>query len=114
MHLTQRCFLWLLLVFFVACSKDSKQEGAETAAPSAAQAPAAATESAATAIDANQVATTLAELTQAVRKYGAEKQRVPKDLNELVAAGYLPGVPTAPPGKKYAIDQRMQVYLADQ
>ena len=65
-------------------------------------------------MDANQMATTLAELTQAVRKYGAEKQRVPKDLNELVAARYLPGIPAAPAGKKYAINKQMEVYLADQ
>src|SRR5687767_14026309 len=44
--------------------------------------------------DANQfAATTLAELTQTVRKYAAEKQRVPKDLNELVTGGYLPSIP---------------------
>jgi Fic family protein len=59
------------------------------------------------------VQATLAELTQAVRKYGMEKQQVPKDLNELVAAGYLTAVPAAPAGKKFAIGKKMEVYLAD-
>jgi hypothetical protein len=70
--------------------------------------------SGATAIDTTSTEAKAAELTQAVRKYAAEKQRAPKSLEELVAAGYLPVAPAAPAGKKFAIDKNLQVYLADQ
>jgi len=112
MKLMLRCIFWLVPVLLVACSKKAEQA---TETPTA-RAETSAVETAAVAVqgDANQVAATLAELTQTVRKYGAEKQRVPKDLNELVAAGYLPGVPAAPVGKKFAINKQMEVYLADQ
>ena len=112
MKLMLRCILRLVPVLLVACSKKAEQATETPTDP----AQTSAVESAVAAVqgDANQVATTLAELTQVVRKYGAEKQRVPKDLNELVAAGYLPSVPTAPAGKKYAINKQMEVYLADQ
>jgi membrane-bound lytic murein transglycosylase B len=54
----------------------------------------------------------LAELTQAVRKYGFEKQKVPASLEELVAAGYLSAKPAAPAGKKFSIDPKtMQVVV---
>jgi hypothetical protein len=52
-------------------------------------------------------------LTQAVRKYAAEQQKVPASLEELVAAKYLPAVPEAPAGKRFGIDKKLQVYLAD-
>lgn len=55
-----------------------------------------------------------AQLTQVVRKYAAEKQRAPKDIQEVVSAGYLDSLPSAPPGKRFAIDKNLQVYLADQ
>lgn len=106
-----RCSLWLVPVLWVACSKKAEQ-GTET--PPAPAETLAVESAAGVAVDANKVATTLAELTQVVRKYGAEKQRVPKDLNELVAAGYLPGIPAAPAGKTFAINKQMEVYLADQ
>ena len=54
-----------------------------------------------------------AELTQIVRKYAAEKQRVPKDFQEIVSAGYLPSIPSAPAGKKFVIDKNLQVQVAD-
>jgi len=38
--------------------------------------------------------------TQAIQFFQAEKGRFPKDLNELVVEGYLPKLPTAPPGMK--------------
>lgn len=54
----------------------------------------------------------LSELTQQVRKFGFEKQRVPASLNELVAAGYLSAVPEAPAGRSFTIDPKtMQVVL---
>lgn len=48
----------------------------------------------------------LSELTQAVRKFSAEQRRVPKSLDDLVAAGYLSQLPTAPLGKTFTINQR--------
>jgi hypothetical protein len=55
---------------------------------------------------------TLAELTQALRKYSAEKQRVPDNLSELVTGGYLKQLPAAPPGQTFAIDKKqVQVVL---
>lgn len=54
----------------------------------------------------------LAEMTQAVRKYGFEKQKVPTSLDELVTAGYLATKPVAPSGKKFTIDPKtMQVVV---
>jgi hypothetical protein len=64
--------------------------------------------------DETRTAALLAELTQAVRKYGVEKRRVPKTLEELVAGGYLSQVPQPPPGKRFAIDKKLQVNLVDE
>jgi len=49
----------------------------------------------------------LDQMTMALRKYGAEKQRVPRSLEEVVAAGYLKSIPPAPPGQKYSFDPKM-------
>jgi hypothetical protein len=62
--------------------------------------------------DATETAAIMAELTQAVRKYSAEKQRVPASLDVLVSEGYLNRVPPAPSGKRFAIDKNLHVYLA--
>jgi nitrous oxide reductase accessory protein NosL len=57
----------------------------------------------------------LAQLTQVLRKYSFEHQRVPKSVGEMVAAGYLKDMPQAPPGKKFAIDAKtVQVVLVNQ
>jgi hypothetical protein len=61
-----------------------------------------------------QIAAVLNELTQAVRKCAVEQRRAPKNLEELVANGYLSRVPPAPAGKKYAIDKNLHVYLTNQ
>ncbi len=61
-----------------------------------------------------ELAGTLRELTQAVRKYAADNQTRPKSLQELLAQGYLAQIPAAPPGKKFAINNMLEVYLADQ
>ena len=78
-----------------------------------ADAPAAATqtEPSARAPDDAQMAAILDELTQAVRKYSVERQIVPKNLEELVAKGYLTHVPQAPAGKKFVISKELQVQL---
>lgn len=67
----------------------------------------------ATTVDASQIPTLLAELTQVVRRYGAEQRRAPKTLDELVAQGYLTSIPEAPAGMKFAINARLEVILAD-
>lgn len=64
-------------------------------------------------LSAEAEAAILEQLTQAVRKYGVEKQRVPKSLEELVAAGYLTNLPQAPEGKKFVLNAKtMDVTLA--
>jgi len=57
------------------------------------------------------LAAVLGELTQVVRKFSVENRRVPKNLEELVANGYLTRVPQAPAGKKFAISKELQVQL---
>ena len=72
---------------------------------------------AATASDAKaaELAAVLAELTQVLRKYSFEHQRVPKAFSEIVAAGYVKDMPQAPPGKKFEIDPKtVQVVLVKQ
>jgi hypothetical protein len=57
----------------------------------------------------------LDQLTQVLRKYSVENRRVPASLDEVVAAGYLKGMPPAPAGKKFAIEpKKVQVILVNQ
>jgi hypothetical protein len=61
------------------------------------------------------LAATLAELTQALRKYSFERQRLPKSFSEVVSAGYVKDMPSAPQGKKFAIEPKtVQVVLVKQ
>lgn len=60
-----------------------------------------------------EVAATLAELTQSVRKFAAEQRQAPKAFEELVSKGYLDHVPAAPEGKRYVISKTLEVSLAD-
>ena len=62
-------------------------------------------------LSAAQTAAQLSELTQAVRKYAAEQRRVPQNLEELVAKGYVSQIPFAPTGKQYVINKNLQVTL---
>ncbi len=88
------------------CSRKSPD-----AVPDAAMAP---TAEAATAPTKTDYDLLLAELTQAVRKYGFEKQKVVTSLDELVDAGYLPSKPVTPAGRSFSIDpKKMQVTLSD-
>jgi competence protein ComGC len=48
----------------------------------------------------------LAELTQTLRRYSAEKREVPASLDALVSAGYLSQLPQAPAGKSFAIERK--------
>lgn len=97
----------VLFLLFCACGGGGPDETPNTETSATAEpAPGANAEADATA--------TLQELTQTLRKYSAEKQRVPASLQELVAAGYLPAIPAAPPGRQFAIDtKQVQVVLTD-
>ena len=54
----------------------------------------------------------LGELTQALRKYSVEHRQSPKNLDEVVGAGYVKQMPEAPPGKKFEVDPKtMKVVL---
>lgn len=57
-------------------------------------------------IAAPDASTALAELTQAVRRFSAERRKVPLTLEELTAAGYLKSIPTAPAGKRFVINPK--------
>jgi hypothetical protein len=102
-------------LFLIACSN---QTGSPQSAPAepVISAPTTLPGAAAanTAADTASADARAAELTQVVRKYAAEKQRAPKDFQEIVGAGYLPGMPTAPAGKKFVIDKNLAVQVADQ
>ena len=59
--------------------------------------------------------TDLDSLTQALRRYSMERRKVPADLNEVMAAGYLKAMPAAPAGKKFGINtKRLEVVLVNQ
>ena len=65
-----------------------------------------------TIVDSTDASAQMAQLTQLVRRFGMERRQPPKSLNELVAAGYLAGVPAAPSGKQFVIDAKsLQVLL---
>ncbi|MFO1498865.1 MAG: hypothetical protein U1G07_10820 [Verrucomicrobiota bacterium] len=98
-----------LLLSVAGCGKRSSPAGGGPV-PSTAATNAAADEDS-NALDPGQVDRLLQELTQAVRKYSVEQQRVPKGLDEVAARGYLARVPEAPPGKRFAIHRNLQVYL---
>lgn len=55
----------------------------------------------------------LQSLTQAVRRYGVERQQVPSNLEDLVSKGYLVQIPEAPRGKRFRINRQLQVELVD-
>jgi hypothetical protein len=85
----------LFAAFWVGCGKPSSN----SAPPGSSEA---------------EIAATLGELTQVLRKFSAEKQRVPKSMDELIAPGYLTQLPPAPPGKKFAITEKVEVILVKQ
>jgi len=60
-------------------------------------------------------ATDLGMLTQALRRFSVERRKVPQNLGEVVAAGYLRGLPPAPAGKQFEIDPKtLEVILVSQ
>ena len=56
--------------------------------------------------DPGNMEKTLADLTQALRKYSFERRQMPRSFSEVIAAGYVQPVPQAPPGKKFEIDPK--------
>src|SRR5436190_17148101 len=111
--MTARSFIASLLLLLAAgCHKhDAQPASADQTVPSIAGS----SNNSAATINAKQtdIGPLLAELTQAVRRYGLEQREVPKSLQDLVAKGYLPSVPEAPSGKRFAINKNLEVYLAD-
>lgn len=54
----------------------------------------------------------VAEINKSLELWTFQRNQPPKDLNELVTAGYLQRLPTPPPGKKFAFDPaKMRVQL---
>lgn len=51
------------------------------------------------------------QLTEAVLKFKRDKQRNPRDWQELISAGYLKQLPAAPPGKQYTFDRSLNVQM---
>ncbi len=106
--------LLVCLVLAAGCGRKTAPTTPEAAAPpSAAGASAPAVSASADGAPAGpaDLSKTLDRLTQAVRKFSAENRRVPASLNELVAAGYLAEIPSAPAGKKFAIDDQLRVVV---
>ncbi len=99
--MNQRIYLALVMIWLLALMPACRKSNADAAAGMAA------------APGADRVATTLAELTQTVRKFAVEQRQAPKTLDELVAKGYLESIPAAPQGKKFSIDKNLQVQLAN-
>ena len=67
------------------------------------------------AMTAPGLSAAMAELTQALRKYSADRQRVPYTLNEIIGANYVKRMPQPPPGKKFALDRnQVRVILVDE
>jgi hypothetical protein len=59
----------------------------------------------------------LQALTATLREYVIWKNKIPADLNELVASGFLASLPEPPPGKRFGINRgpmKYEVVLIDQ
>lgn len=57
----------------------------------------------------------LALLNETLQNWVLRQNRFPTNLQEFVAAGMLPRLPIAPPGKRFVMDtQQKRVVLADQ
>jgi hypothetical protein len=102
--------IFSILIFTASCQKKNEHIDESSPLVPATNSPAQPAVSEAKGPDSSAI---LTELTQKVRRYGLEQRQVPKNLEELVSKGYLPAVPKAPPGKKFAINKNLEVYLAD-
>ena len=122
----------LLGVCLTACDKPVKTEApkvapppqaatGEAAAPAPAPAPGVSSQAAAAnhALQSDLASANpelyLKTLTELLNAWVMSKNTLPKDLDEFVKAKMIPKLPTPPPGKKLAIDQKgMRVVLVDQ
>jgi len=94
------------VLIFAGCSKKASVQAAPAAAKDSTAAPAEAQPD----VDA-----TLSQLTQALRKYSFEHERVPASVGELFTTGNAGSMPAAPAGKKFVIEPKtLKVVLANQ
>lgn len=122
-------WLCILILSIAGCGNDPQSQGSASDTPSPLDTEAASLQSDATrqaganrspALSATSTsvpdpAAALNTLTHAVRRYSAEKRRVPSNLQELVTAGYVTSLPAPPPGKKFVINAaRVEVVLENQ
>lgn len=54
------------------------------------------------------------QMSEALLKFRRDKQRGPKNWEELIAAGYLKQMPSPPPGKRYTFDRSLNVQMVNQ
>ena len=125
-----RGFVFIIVLLLAGCGKSRESsphtpasttdpsQGGKSDAATATEQPSVANGSTAVARSGasdTEIAAALAELTQALRKYSFEHQRMPKTFGEVVAAGYVKQMPQAPAGKKFEIDPKtVQVVLVKQ
>ena len=114
--LSRLVLAWFMAVLLTGCGKtpdnSGHSEGATPGGVPALERPATTADSNASEAALNAA---LGQLTQVLRKYSFEHQRLPKTLSEMVAAGYLKEMPQAPTGKKFTINEKtVQVVLANQ
>ena len=57
----------------------------------------------------------IAEINRCLELWTFQRNQPPKDLNELVRAGYIQRLPVPPPGQKFQLDaQKMRAQLVPQ
>jgi competence protein ComGC len=109
--ISRKPLIFSILIFAASCQKKNEHiDETSSLAPAATNSP---TQTAASEAKDPDTSAILTELTQKVRRYGLEQRQAPKNLEELVSKGYLPTVPKAPPGKRFAINKNLEVYLTD-
>jgi hypothetical protein len=89
-----------------AVTVDSAPESAPPPPAAAPEAPPSATPAPETdtAVGSDLANVYVNELQSIVDSYVAVTKRKPTDLSQLISAGFLPAMPAAPAGKKYALD----------
>lgn len=118
--------LWLLcvgLIFLAACRRKrepvpvspevpASPVAGQSAAPSSSPAPAPAPAPLVTpGLPESIPAQHFSQLSQALLTFRRDKQRAPKDWQELISTGYLKQMPIAPPGRRYIFDRSLNVQM---
>jgi hypothetical protein len=96
-------------LLLTACSKDGSSSSSQTnATPAASENPLDAPARYGSALARGQKlaekTVDVAALTKAIEMFQVDKGRLPKDLNELVAGGFIRQIPPAPSGMKIVYD----------